>query len=92
VIDAGISRALKQQGGILLVCAVHHYCVKSFGGKFLYGDERLEREFNRELQFTQGLRDQARGGLIGAKKVGTGRSYCGGRYTGVQRQVTDVIG
>jgi hypothetical protein len=68
VIEGGIARAFEQKRGVLLVCAVHYHRVERLGGKFLYGDERLEREFNRELQFTQDLRDQARSGLIGAEK------------------------
>ena len=68
MIQGGVARAFEQQRGILLVCAVDNHRVKSFGGEFLYGDERFQRQLNGELQFTQYLRDQACGGLIRAEK------------------------
>jgi hypothetical protein len=68
VVQAGVAGAFEEECGIFLVLAVDNYRIESFVRQFLYGYERLERKFDREIQFAKYFRDQARRGLIWAEK------------------------
>jgi hypothetical protein len=63
-----IARALEQQGGILLVIAVHHDSVEVFAHQLLDRRERLGAGLDAKLQLAENLRHRASRFYIGTEE------------------------
>jgi hypothetical protein len=63
-----IARALEQQGGILLVIAVHHDSVEVLAHQLLNCSERFDAGLDGKLQLAQNLRHRASGLVIGTEE------------------------
>lgn len=63
-----IARALEQQGGILLVIAVHHDSVEVFAHQLLDRREWLDAGLDAKLQLVQNLRHRSSRFFIGTEE------------------------
>jgi hypothetical protein len=63
-----IARALKQQGGILLVIAVHHNRVEVLAHQLLNCSEWLDAGLDGKLKLAQNLRYRASGLVVGTEE------------------------
>ena len=63
-----IARALEQQGGILLVIAVHHDSVEVFAHQLLDCSERFGAGLDGEFELAQDLRHRAGGFFVGTEE------------------------
>jgi hypothetical protein len=79
-----VARALEQQGGILLVIAVHHDSVEVLAHQLLDCTERLDAGLDGELELAQNLRHCTSSLVIGTeeKSLVTHRSNVGTRVRG----------
>jgi len=63
-----VARALEQQGGILLVIAVHHNSVEVLAHQLLHRSEWFDAGLDGKLQLAENLRHRASGLVIGTEE------------------------
>src|SRR5256885_660254 len=68
LVGGRVARAFEQQGGILLVIAVHHNSVEVLAHQLLDCSEWFGAGLDSELEFAQDLRHRASGFFLGAEE------------------------